>query len=143
MLSGKWHARCQRQIRTRRVDKGNRVRLEIAVSGSFGGGVLSRFEKANVGSFGGTELTLVRQSRAIIAVLLIDVLTGLGGASQVDQQPALVFSPRGVTCIRRASFSWLEDIICEGCQRYENMLEMRGPSGTLQLGQARSSMCAR
>jgi hypothetical protein len=30
------------------------------VSGSFGGGVLSRFEKVGGGSFGGTELTLAR-----------------------------------------------------------------------------------
>jgi len=44
---------------------------EIAVSGSFGGGVLSRLKKAGGGSFGGTELTTVRNQRAIIAWLLI------------------------------------------------------------------------
>jgi hypothetical protein len=60
------------------------------VSGSFGGGVLSRFEKTGGDSFGGTELARVRNRRAIIAVLLIAVLKGLGGASQEDQQPALV-----------------------------------------------------
>jgi hypothetical protein len=42
----------------------NRVKLKIAVSGGFGGGVLSRFKKAGVGSLGGTELTRVRNRRA-------------------------------------------------------------------------------
>jgi len=46
------------------------------------------FEKAGGGSFGGTELTQAYSRRAIVAGLLIDVLTRLGGASQVDQQPA-------------------------------------------------------
>ncbi len=45
-------------------------------------------EKAGGGSFGGTELTHADSRRAIVAGLLIDVLTRLGGASQVDQQPA-------------------------------------------------------
>ena len=58
------------------------------VSGSFGGGILSRFEKAGGGSFGGTELMHAYSRRAIVAGLLIDVLMRLGGASQVDQQPA-------------------------------------------------------
>ena len=58
------------------------------VSGSFGGGILSRFENAGGGSFGGTELAQADSCRAIVAGLLIDVLTRLGGASQVDQQPA-------------------------------------------------------
>ena len=49
-------------------------------------------KKTGGGSFGGTELALGRNQRAIIAVLLISVLKGLGGASQEDQQPALVFS---------------------------------------------------
>ena len=40
--------------------------------------------------FGGTELTPSSNQRAIIAVLLISVLTRLGGASQEDQQPAYV-----------------------------------------------------
>jgi len=44
--------------------------------------------KAGGGSFGGTELALAYSRRAIVAGLLIDVLTRLGGASQVDQQPA-------------------------------------------------------
>jgi glycerol-3-phosphate acyltransferase PlsY len=52
------------------------------------------FEKTGGGSFGGTELTPARNRRAIIAVLLIDVLKGLGGASQEDQQPALVLGVR-------------------------------------------------
>ena len=50
------------------------------------------FEKAGGDSFGGTELTPVRNRRAIVAVLLIDALTGLGGASQEDQQPAFVLA---------------------------------------------------
>ena len=50
---------------TRRVQRVNRVKLKIAVSGGFGGGVLSRFKKAGVGSLGGTELTRVRNRRAV------------------------------------------------------------------------------
>jgi hypothetical protein len=46
------------------------------------------FEKTGVGSFGGTESTSVRNQEQHCG-LLIDVLTGLGGASQEDQQPAL------------------------------------------------------
>lgn len=60
------------------------------MSGGFGGGVLSGFENADGSSFGGTESTFVRNQRATIAGLLIAVLTGLGGASQEDQQPALL-----------------------------------------------------
>ncbi len=48
------------------------------------------FEKAGGDSFGGTELTHSDSRRAIVAELLIDVLTRLGGASQVDQQPAFL-----------------------------------------------------
>jgi hypothetical protein len=58
------------------------------VSESFGGGVLSRFEKQAVALFGGTELTPGGNQRAMIAVLLVVGLKGLGGASQEDQQPA-------------------------------------------------------
>ena len=61
------------------------------MSGSFGGGVLSRFEKAGGGSFGGTELTHVR-NREHHCGAAGPVLKGLGGASQEDQQPALVLS---------------------------------------------------
>ena len=57
------------------------------MSGSFGE-ASSRFKKAGGGSFGGTELTQANSRRAIVAGLLIDILTRLGGASQVDQQPA-------------------------------------------------------
>ena len=49
----------------------------------------SHIKKAGGGSFGGTELTFASNQRAIIARLLISVLTGLGGALQEDQQPAL------------------------------------------------------
>jgi hypothetical protein len=59
------------------------------VSGSFGGGVLSRFKKAGINSFGGTESTLERNRRAFNCGLLIAVLKGLGGVSQEDQQLAL------------------------------------------------------
>jgi hypothetical protein len=52
---------------------------------------LTIFEKAGGGSFGGTELSHADSLRAIVAGLLIDVLTRLGGASQVDQQPAFLF----------------------------------------------------
>ena len=51
-------------------------------------------EKAGGGSFGGTGLTLVDSRRAIVARLLIDVLTRLGGAFQEDQQPALFLSAK-------------------------------------------------
>jgi len=50
--------------------------------------------KTGGGSFGGTELSACTQWRAIIAVLLIAVLKGLGGASREDQQPALVLSEK-------------------------------------------------
>ena len=49
------------------------------------------FENAGGGSFGGTELAHAYSRRAIVAGLLIDVLTRLGGASQVEQQPAFLF----------------------------------------------------
>jgi hypothetical protein len=62
---------------------------ETAVSEGFGGGVLSLW-KAGSGSFGGTGLL---QANAVkgqtVAGLLVGVLTGLGGASQEDQQPAI------------------------------------------------------
>ena len=42
--------------RTRRVDKGKSGQaLKTAVSGGFGGGILSQLLKASVDSFGGTE----------------------------------------------------------------------------------------
>ena len=70
----------------------NRVKLEIAVSGSFGGGVLSQKRQAAT-SFGGTELTLAKRNRTSKHCEAADpVLKGLGGASREDQQPALVFS---------------------------------------------------
>jgi hypothetical protein len=52
-------------------------------------GEASSHKQAGGGSFGGTELTHVRNPRAIVAVLLSIVLKGLGGASQEVQQPAL------------------------------------------------------
>jgi hypothetical protein len=61
------------------------------------------FEKAGGGSFGGTELAHADSRRANVAGLLIDVLTRLGGASQVDQQPALVSKTlQSATDFRRA-----------------------------------------
>lgn len=81
----------KRGTRTRRVDKGKSGQAQkTAVSGGFGGGILSQILQADVGSFGGTEKRLWRSRRAIIAVLLIVVLTGLGGASQ-EKSAARVF----------------------------------------------------
>jgi len=60
------------------------------VSGSFGGGVLSRVEKQAVALSG-------ERSKRLYAIegnhceAADPVLKGLGGASQEDQQPALVF----------------------------------------------------
>jgi hypothetical protein len=60
------------------------------VSGSFGGGVLSRLKRQAVALSGERKLTFASNRRAVIARLLIVVLKGLGGAPQEDQQPALV-----------------------------------------------------
>ena len=49
------------------------------------------FEKAGGGSFGGTEQTFVRNPASGNCEAADPVLKGLGGASQEDQQPALVF----------------------------------------------------
>ena len=51
---------------------------------------LTILKKQAVALSGERELTRADSQRAIIAWLLIDVLTRLGGASQVDQQPAFV-----------------------------------------------------
>ena len=49
------------QSRTRRVDKGKSGQaLKTAVSGGFGGGILSQIDKTNGDSFGGTEFRLLR-----------------------------------------------------------------------------------
>jgi hypothetical protein len=55
--------------------------------------------ETGVGSFGGTESTIVRNQEQHCG-LLIDVLTGLGGASQEDQQPAL-FLKTVKGCLKR------------------------------------------
>ena len=51
---------------------------------------LTVLKKQAVALSGERELTRADSQRAIFAGLLIDVLTRLGGASQVDQQPAFV-----------------------------------------------------
>jgi hypothetical protein len=52
-LIAKWNSR------TRRVDKGKSGQAQkTAVSGGFGGGILSQILQAGVGSFGGTERRL-------------------------------------------------------------------------------------
>ena len=49
------------RIRTRRVDKGKSGQAQkTAVSGGFGGGILSRNKKQTFDSFGGTEWRLLR-----------------------------------------------------------------------------------
>jgi len=60
------------------------------VSGSFGGGVLSRVEKQAVALSGerSKRLYVIESNHCEAAD---PVLKGLGGASQEDQQPALVF----------------------------------------------------
>jgi hypothetical protein len=76
----------------------------------------SHIKKAGGGSFGGTELTFASNQRAIIARLLISVLTGLGGALQEDQQPALVKKHVGfcrhVFCVHHlrviSCYSWID-----------------------------------
>ena len=51
--------------RTRRVDKGKSGQAQkTAVSGGFGGGILSRLIKTGAYSFWGTELTLDTQSKS-------------------------------------------------------------------------------
>ena len=53
------------RLRTRRVDKGKSGQALItAVSGGFGGGILSRNNKQAFDSFGGTELTLDTQLKS-------------------------------------------------------------------------------
>jgi hypothetical protein len=77
-----------RENRTRRVDKGKSGQAQkTAVSGGFGGGILSQLLKTSGDSFGGTDQRLSRSRRAIITVVLVDVLTGLGGASQEKSAP--------------------------------------------------------
>ena len=65
MLSG-WvdgTAVAKGKSRTRRVDKGKSGQaLKTAVSGGFGGGILSQIDKTNGDSFGGTEPSFVTQS---------------------------------------------------------------------------------
>jgi hypothetical protein len=62
-------------------EKGKSGQLKIAVSGSFGGGVLLRFKKAGGDSFGGTGLAPAAIEEQHCELLIV-VLTGLGGASQ-------------------------------------------------------------
>jgi hypothetical protein len=51
----------KRENRTRRVDKGKSGQaLKTAVSGGFGGGILSQIDKTNGDSFGGTGPRLLR-----------------------------------------------------------------------------------
>jgi hypothetical protein len=56
----------KRLNRTRRVDKGKSGQAQkTAVSGGFGGGILSQFIKRQVPAlFGGTELALVTQLKS-------------------------------------------------------------------------------
>ena len=56
--------------------------LKIAVSGGFGGGILSRNNKQALTLLGERSGACDAVEGATIAELLIDVLTGLGGASQ-------------------------------------------------------------
>jgi hypothetical protein len=51
----------KKKTRTRRVDKGKSGQaLKTAVSGGFGGGILSQIDKTSGDSFGGTEPRLLR-----------------------------------------------------------------------------------
>jgi hypothetical protein len=51
--------------RTRRVDKGKSGQAQkTAVSGGFGGGILSQFIRQASALFGGTELALVTQLKS-------------------------------------------------------------------------------
>ncbi len=70
-------------VRTRRVDKGKSGQAQkTAVSGGFGGGILSHVLSKRLTLLGEQSDVCDAVSRAIIAVLLIEVLKGLGGASQ-------------------------------------------------------------
>jgi hypothetical protein len=78
-------------------------------------------KKAGGGSFGGTELRFVAQSKGNHCRLLIDVLTGLGGASQEHQQPALVLSNEkalakspALSCVRQMLLAALCDPATRG-----------------------------
>ena len=71
------------RLRTRRVDKGKSGQAQTtAVSGGFGGGILSRIISKRLTLLGERSGACDAVERAIIAELLIVVLTGLGGASQ-------------------------------------------------------------
>ena len=77
--------------RTRRVDKGKSGQAQkTAVSGGFGGGILSRIKSKRLTLLGERSGACDAVERAIIAVLLIVVLTGLGGASQ-ERSAARIF----------------------------------------------------
>jgi hypothetical protein len=81
----------KRRVRTRRVDKGKSGQaLTTAVSGGFGGGILSRIKASVLTLLGERSGACDAVERAIIAELLIVVLTGLGGASQ-EKSAARIF----------------------------------------------------
>ena len=77
--------------RTRRVDKGKSGQaLTTAVSGGFGGGILSQFISRRFTLLGERSDACDAVKGAIIAELLIVVLKGLGGASQ-ERSAARIF----------------------------------------------------
>ena len=84
------------KARTRRVDKGKSGQaLKTAVSGGFGGGILSRIISKRFTLLGERSGVCDAVGRAIIAELLIVVLTGLGGASQ-ERSAARIFLARSL-----------------------------------------------
>ena len=73
-----------------KVNKVNRVMPATGVSGVLGEASSHGFKRQAVALSGNGVSAGRSVERAIVAGLLIDVLTRLGGASQVDQQPAFV-----------------------------------------------------
>jgi hypothetical protein len=86
-----------------RVDKGKSGQAQItAVSGGFGGGILSQDVKNRCRLFLGEQSDACNAvKRATIAVLLMDVLTGLGGASQEKSAARILFDSVNESAARR------------------------------------------
>jgi hypothetical protein len=85
------------RLRTRRVDKGKSGQAQTtAVSGGFGGGILSRIISKRLTLLGERSGACDAVERAIIAELLIVVLTGLGGASQEKSAARIFCAPNSL-----------------------------------------------
>jgi len=92
-LKYRWHGRCQRPSRTRRVTKGKSGQaLGLWLGGCFGGGA-ARDLKSWRGSFWGNGAAVATQSKGNNCGLLV-VSCRVWGSPQEYQRPAFSFSVR-------------------------------------------------